>query len=60
MQIQRSAPAGHPREGPVTAANAKIENWEEAGAIMIDERKDHFRKGRLLGEGSGDSKSCTD
>jgi hypothetical protein len=29
MQIQRSAPDGHPRDGPVTAANVKIENWEE-------------------------------
>jgi hypothetical protein len=32
----------------------KIENWEKVGAIMIDERKDHIRKGRLLGEGSSD------
>jgi hypothetical protein len=54
MQIQRSAPDGHPRDGPVTAANAKIGNREEVGAIMIDERKDHIRNGRLLGEGSSD------
>jgi hypothetical protein len=26
----------------------------KVGAIMIDERKDRIRKGRLLGEGSGD------
>jgi hypothetical protein len=54
MQIQRSAPDGHPRDCPVTAANAKRENRGEVGAIMIDERKDHIRKGRLLGEGSSD------
>jgi hypothetical protein len=61
MQIQRSAPDGHPREGPVTAVNAKIESWEGVGAIMIDERKHHIRKGRLLGEGSSKRcKSCTD
>jgi hypothetical protein len=37
MQIQSSASAGHPRDGPVTAANAIIEKREEAGGIMIDD-----------------------
>jgi hypothetical protein len=54
MQIQRSAQDGHPRDGPVTAASAIIKNWEELGVIMVDERKDHIRKGHLLGEGSTD------
>jgi hypothetical protein len=44
----------HPRDGPVAAANEKIENWEKVGAITIDERKDNICKGRVLGEGSGE------
>jgi hypothetical protein len=60
MQIQRSAPDGHPRDGPVTAATAKIENRKEVGVIIIDERKDRNRKGRLLGKGSIDlSHACS-
>jgi predicted GH43/DUF377 family glycosyl hydrolase len=35
----------HPRDGPVAAANEKIENWEKVGAITIDERKDNICKG---------------
>jgi hypothetical protein len=43
-----------PCDGPVASANAKIGNWENFGAISIDERKDHIRKGRFLGESRGD------
>jgi hypothetical protein len=46
---QNRSPARH-RDGPVTAANVTVADWERAEAIAVDGREGIVQNGRLLGE----------
>jgi hypothetical protein len=43
-------PCRGPRDGPITAANAIIEDWEQVEGIIVDQRDKSMRKGRLVGD----------
>jgi hypothetical protein len=43
-------PCRGPRDGPITAANARIEDCEKMEGIIVDQRDKSMRKGRLMGD----------
>jgi hypothetical protein len=43
-------PCRGPRDGPITAANARIEDLEKLEGIIVDQPDKSMRKGRLMGD----------